>query len=58
MTDMALQAEKIDIEEAEKAVARAQAAMKEDHSAEEVVAIQASLQKALAQLHVKRRRHS
>jgi F-type H+-transporting ATPase subunit epsilon len=58
LTDMALQAEKIDIEEAEKAVARAQAAMKEDHSAEEVVAIQASLQKALAQLHVKRRRHS
>src|SRR6266496_3629034 len=43
---------------AEKAVARAQAAMKEDHTAEEVAAIQASLQKALAQLHVKRRRHS
>ena len=58
LTDMALQPEKIDIEAAEKAVARAQAAMKEDHSAEEVVAIQASLQKALAQLHVKRRRHS
>jgi len=38
-------------------VERAKAAMKEDHTAEEVVAIQASLQKALAQLHVKRRRH-
>jgi F-type H+-transporting ATPase subunit epsilon len=55
---MALQPEKIDIEAAEKAVARAQAAMKEDHSAEEIAAIQATLQKALAQLHVKRRRHS
>lgn len=57
LTDMALEPEKIDLEAAEKAVARAQAAMKEDHTAEEVVAIQASLQKALAQLHVKRRRH-
>src|SRR5256712_14066692 len=57
LTDMALQSEKIDVEAAEKAVASAQAAMKEDHTAEEVAAIQASLQKALAQLHVKRRRH-
>jgi F-type H+-transporting ATPase subunit epsilon len=57
-TDMALEPEKIDIEAAEKAVARAQAAMKEDHTAEEVAAIQGSLQKALAQLHVKRRRHN
>ena len=57
LTDMALEPEKIDIEAAEKAVERAQAAMKEDHTAEEVAAIQASLQKALAQLHVKRRRH-
>jgi hypothetical protein len=32
--------------------------MKEDHTGEQVAAIQASLQKALAQLHVKRRRHS
>jgi F-type H+-transporting ATPase subunit epsilon len=58
LTDMALEAEKIDLAAAEKAVASAQAAMKEDHSAEDVAAIQASLQKALAQLHVKRRRHS
>ncbi|HZR77614.1 MAG TPA: F0F1 ATP synthase subunit epsilon [Chthoniobacterales bacterium] len=57
LTDMALQSEKIDIAAAEAAVARAQAAMKEDHSAEEIVAIQASLQKALAQLHVRRRHH-
>src|SRR5438876_733922 len=57
LTDMALEAEKIDIAGAEKGVERAQSAMKEDHTAEEVAAIQASLQKALAQLHVKRRRH-
>src|SRR5437868_15304403 len=57
LTDMALEPEKIDIVAAEKAVERAQAAMKEDHGPEEVAAIQASLQKALAQLHVKRRRH-
>jgi F-type H+-transporting ATPase subunit epsilon len=58
LTDVALGAERIDESAAEQAVARAQAAMKEDHTAEEVAAIQASLQKALAQLHVKRRRHS
>ena len=57
LTDMALEPEKIDVAAAEKAVESAQAAMKEDHTAEEVAAIQASLQKALAQLHVKRRRH-
>ena len=57
LTDMALEPEKIDVAAAEKAVERAQAAMKEDHGPEEVAAIQASLQKALAQLYVKRRRH-
>jgi len=57
LTDMALESEKIDEAAAEKAVERAQAAMKEDHGPEEIAAIQASLQKALAQLHVKRRRH-
>ena len=56
LTDVALEAERIDESAAEQAVARAQAAMKEDHTAEEVAAIQVSLQKALAQLHVKRRR--
>ncbi len=58
LTDVALEASKIDVGAAEAAVARAQQAMREDHTAEEVAAIQASLQKALAQLHVKRRRHS
>jgi F-type H+-transporting ATPase subunit epsilon len=57
LTDMALQAEKIDVAAAEAAVERAKAAMKEDLGKEEVAAIQASLQKALAQLNVKRRRH-
>ncbi len=57
LTDMAFESEKIDTAAAEAAVERAKAAMKEDHGAEEVAAIQASLQKALAQLHVKRRRH-
>jgi F-type H+-transporting ATPase subunit epsilon len=57
LTDMALEAEKIDVAAAEAAVERAKAAMKEDLGKEEVAAIQASLQKALAQLHVKRRGH-
>ena len=55
LTDMAIESSAIDEAAAEEAVARAQAAMKEDHGAEEVASIQASLQKALAQLHVKRR---
>ena len=58
LTDMALEPAAIDEHAAEAAVARAQKAMKEDHGSEEIAAIQASLQKALAQLHVKRRRHS
>ena len=55
LTDMALESSAIDEAAAEAAVARAQAAMKEDHVSEEVASIQASLQKALAQLRVKRR---
>src|SRR5258708_21338858 len=58
LTDMALQSEKIDIAAAEAAVERAKAAMKEDQTPEQVAAIQASLQKALTQLHVKRRRRA
>ena len=58
LTDMALEPAVIDESAAEAAVARAQAAMKEDLGSEEVAAVQASLQKALAQLHVKRRRRS
>lgn len=57
LTDMALESEKIDTAVAEAAVERAEAAMKGDHGAEEIAAIQASLQKALTQLRVKRRRH-
>jgi len=55
LTDMALESAAIDESAAEAAVERAKAAMKEDLGAEEVAAVQASLQKALAQLHVKRR---
>jgi F-type H+-transporting ATPase subunit epsilon len=58
LTDMALEPAVIDEHAAEAAVARAQAAMKEDLGKEEVAAVHASLQKALAQLHVKRRRRS
>jgi F-type H+-transporting ATPase subunit epsilon len=58
LTDMALEPAVIDESAAEAAVARAQAAMKEDLGKEECAAVTASLQKALAQLHVKRRRHS
>jgi len=57
LTDMALESSAIDEHLAEAAVARAREAMKEDHGAEEIATITASLQKALAQLHVKRRRH-
>jgi F-type H+-transporting ATPase subunit epsilon len=57
LTDMALEPAAIDEHAAEAAVARAKAAMKEDLGSEGIAAVQASLQKALAQLHVKRRRH-
>src|ERR1700682_3389362 len=56
LTDMALEPAVIDEDAGEAAVARAKAAMKEDLGAEAGAAVQASLQKALAQLHVKRRR--
>lgn len=55
LTDMALQATEIDESAVEKAIESAKAAMSEDHSAEEVAAIQATLTKAVAQLNVKRR---
>jgi F0F1-type ATP synthase epsilon subunit len=55
---MALTPAVIDESAAEAAVERAKKAMKEDLGAEECAAVQASLHKALAQLHVKRRRHS
>jgi F-type H+-transporting ATPase subunit epsilon len=58
LTDVALEASTIDESAVEAAIKRAQEAMKEDHSAEDVAALQGTIQKALAQLHVKRRRHS
>ena len=56
LTDMAIEPAAIDENAAEAAVARAKAAMKDDLGSEEVASVQASLQKALAQLNVKRRR--
>ena len=56
LTDLALETSAIDEGAAEAAVARAQAAMKGNLGSEEIAAVEASLQKALAQLHVKRRR--
>ncbi len=58
LTDVALEASNIDVEAAEAAIERAKKAMKEDLGSEEIAAVQASMQKALAQLHVKRRRRS
>jgi F-type H+-transporting ATPase subunit epsilon len=58
LTDMALESAHIDESAAEKAVESARAAMRGDHSGEELANIQATLAKSLAQLHVKRRRHS
>jgi F-type H+-transporting ATPase subunit epsilon len=58
LTDMALESQSIDMGAAEAAVKRAQEALKANHMGqEEVAAVEASLQKSLAQLHVKRRRH-
>jgi F-type H+-transporting ATPase subunit epsilon len=57
LTDLALEATQIDEAAVEKAIESAKAAMKEDHTPEHVAAIQATLAKSLAQLHVKRRRH-
>ena len=57
LTDMALESSRIDESAVEKAIESAKAAMKGDNTSEEVAALQATLSKALAQLHVKRRRH-
>lgn len=57
LTDMAIESTQIDETAAQKAIESAKAAMKGDHTAEEIAAIQVSLQKGLAQLHVKRHRH-
>jgi F-type H+-transporting ATPase subunit epsilon len=55
-TNMAIAAEKIDEAVAEEARQRAAARLKEKLSSEEVASVNASLTRAVAQLHVKRRR--
>src|SRR5580765_5504916 len=55
LTDLAVQADKIDEAKAEEARQRAEARLKEKLSAEEVATINASLARSLAQLRVKRR---
>ncbi len=57
LTDMAVPEHDINESAAEEAIRRAEAAMKDEHlDAEGLAAVQASLQKSLAQLRVKRRR--
>ncbi|MEM7601102.1 MAG: ATP synthase F1 subunit epsilon [Verrucomicrobiota bacterium] len=56
LTDMALEESEIDEDAVEKALSRAQDSMKEISTPEEVAAVQVSIQKSLAQLHIKRRR--
>ena len=55
LTDLAVQADKIDEAKAEEARQRAEARLKEKLSDEEVATINASLARSLAQLKVKRR---
>ena len=56
-TNMAIEAEKIDAAAVEEARQRAAARLREKLSSEEVASVNASLARAVAQLHVKRRRH-
>jgi F-type H+-transporting ATPase subunit epsilon len=57
LTDLAVQADKIDEAKTEEARQRAEARLKEKLSDEEVATINASLARSLAQLRVKRRRN-
>jgi F-type H+-transporting ATPase subunit epsilon len=56
-TNMAIEAGRIDEAAAEEARQRAAARLREKLSTEEVASVNASLTRAVAQLHVKRRRH-
>jgi F-type H+-transporting ATPase subunit epsilon len=56
VTDMAIASDKIDEAKLEEARQRAEARLREKISDEEVATVNASLARALAQLHVKRRR--
>ena len=58
LTDMAVAADKIDEAKVEEARRRAEARLQEKLSDEEVAALNSSLARASAQLHVKRRRRS
>lgn len=61
LTDMAVGEADIDEKAVEEALARAQerlANLKQDTTSEEVALVQAMIQKSLAQLHIKRRRHT
>lgn len=59
LTDMAIESRQIDEAAAQEAVHRAEERLREANlGGEEVAAVQAMLQKSMAQLHVKRRRHS
>jgi F-type H+-transporting ATPase subunit epsilon len=56
LTDLAIQADRIDEAKAEEARQRAEARLKEKLSAEEIASVNASLVRSLVQLRVKRRR--
>jgi len=56
LTDLAIAADRIDEAKAEEARQRAEARLREKLSDEELAAVNASLTRSLAQLHVKRRR--
>jgi F-type H+-transporting ATPase subunit epsilon len=55
LTDLAIEAERIDEAKAEEARRRAEARLREKLSDEEVASVNAALARSLAQLHVKRR---
>ncbi len=57
LTDLAVEADRIDEAKAEEARQRAEARLREKLSDEEVASVNASLARSLAQLRVKRRRH-
>jgi F-type H+-transporting ATPase subunit epsilon len=58
LTDMAIAVEDIDEARVEEARQRAAARLREKISAEEVATVNASLARALTQLHIKRRRRT
>jgi len=58
LTDMAIAADHIDEAKAEEARQRAEARLREKISDEEVASVNSALAHSLAQLHVKRRRHT